>query len=66
MDYYEKRVIEISEMTNTPIKREGLNNLTDSEKLAVLYELTDSKDFIELLEFIQSSYNDADYCNSYR
>lgn len=59
MDYYEKRVIEISEMTNTPIKREGLNNLTDSEKLAVLYNLADSKDFIDLLEFIQSSYNDA-------
>lgn len=66
MDYYEKRILEISEMTNTPIKREGLNNLTDSEKLAMLYELTDSKDFIELLEFIQSSYNDTDYCNSYR
>ena len=66
MDYYEKRMQEIGEMTNTPIKRESLTNLSDSEKLAMLCELTDSKDFIELLEFIKSSYEDSDYCNSYR
>ena len=66
MDYYEKRYLQIGEMTNTPVKRENLNNLSDNEKLAMLYDLTDSKDFIDLLEFIQSAYDDADYCNSYR
>ena len=66
MDYYEKRMLEIGEMTSTPIKREGLNGLSNSEKITMLYELTDSKDFICLLEFIKSSYDDADYCNSYR
>ena len=66
MDYYEKRMLEIGEMTNTPIKREGLNGLSNSEKLTMLYELTESKDFIDLLEFIESGYDAVDYCNSYR
>lgn len=66
MDYYEKRMLEIGEMTNAPIKREGLNNLSDIEKLTMLYEITDSKDFVDLLEFIKSAYEDSDFCNSYR
>ena len=66
MNYYEKRMLEIGEMTNAPIKREGLNNLSDIEKLTMLYEITDSKDFVDLLEFIKSAYEDSDFCNSYR
>lgn len=66
MSYYEKQSLQISEMTSTPSKREKLNSLTDSEKLKIVYEMTDSKDIIELLDFIGGAYEDAGWCNSYR
>lgn len=66
MDYYEKRMLEIGEMVSTPVKREALISLSSTDKLALLYELTDSKDFVDLLEFIKSAYENSDFCNSYR
>lgn len=56
----------IYEMTSTPDKREVLNNLPDSEKLKLIYELTDSKSIIELLEFVECATEDAEWCQSYR
>ena len=66
MSYFEKRSLQISEMTSTPSKREDLNKLVDSEKLKILYEMTDTKNIIELLDFIKCAHEDADWCNSYR
>lgn len=56
----------IVEMTRTPQQRIDLENLTDKEKLALVLELTDSKTFVGVLEFIQQAEEDADYCQSYR
>lgn len=56
----------IYEMTNTLDKREALNNLPDSEKLKLIYELTDSKSIVELLEFVECAMQDAEWCQSYR
>lgn len=56
----------IYEMTNTPEKRETLSNLSDSEKLKLIYDLTDSTSIIEVLDFIGQSNEDSDWCNSYR
>ena len=66
MNYYEKRMLEIGEMVSTPVKREALISLSSTDKLALLCELTDSKDFVDLLEFIKSAYENSDFCNSYR
>lgn len=66
MSYFEKKSLQISEMTSTPSKREKLENLTDNEKLKILYEMTDTKNIIELLDFINNAHEDADWCNSYR
>ena len=66
MSYYEKHSLQISKMTDTPQKRAELNALPDSEKLKILHEMTDTSNIVELLDFIQYAYNDADWCNSYR
>lgn len=66
MSYFEKKSLQISEMTSTPSKREKLDNLTDNEKLKILYEMTDTRNIIQLLDFIKYAHNDADWCNSYR
>lgn len=56
----------IREMTNTPDKREALENLTDSEKLEIIKQLTDSKSFVEILYFIESANEDSEWCQLYR
>lgn len=56
----------IYEMTSTPDKREALENLTDSEKLEIIKQLTDSKSFVEILYYIESAQDDARWCQSYR
>ena len=66
MSYFEKQSLQISEMTSTPSKREELNNLVDSEKLKILYEMTDTENIVELLDFVKYAHEDANWCNSYR
>lgn len=66
MSYYENKYLEISKLTTLKESRDKVNSLSDNEKLKMLLELTDSKDFAELLGFIQSAYDDADFCQSYR
>lgn len=66
MSYFEKKSLQISEMTSTPSKRDKLNSLSDGEKLKILYEMTETKNIIELLDFIKYAHEDADWCNSYR
>lgn len=66
MSYYEKQSLQISKMTDTPQKREYLNALKDSEKLKILHELTDTREIVEILDFIKYAYDDAAWCNSYR
>lgn len=56
----------ICKMTSTPEQREILENLSVEDKLKLILSLTESSNFIELLGFIESAYNDADWCNSYR
>lgn len=56
----------IYEMTNTPDKRESLENLTDSEKLEIIKRLTESVSFIEVLSYIESAEEDSQWCQSYR
>lgn len=56
----------IYEMTNTPDKREALENLTDNEKLDIIKQLTDSKSFVEILYYIESADEDSQWCQSYR
>ena len=56
----------IYEMTSTPEKRESLEKLTDAEKLEVIKQLTDSRNFVEILEYIKSAQDDANWCRSYR
>lgn len=53
-------------MTSTPQKREALNALSDKEKLDLIYKLTDSKNIVDLLDFVDQSFDDADWCQSYR
>lgn len=59
-------LVSIHEMTNTPDKREVLENLTDSEKLEIIKQLTYSKSFVEILYFIESANEDSKWCQSYR
>ena len=56
----------VYDMTNTPDKREALENLTDSEKLEIIKQLTDSTSFVEILYYIESAIDDAKWCQSYR
>ena len=56
----------ISKMTGTPEQREMLENLSSEDKLQLILSLTDSSNFIDLLGFIKSAHNDADWCQSYR
>lgn len=56
----------IYEMTNTPAKREAIENLTDSEKLDIIKQLTKSNSFVEILSYIESAEDDASWCKSYR
>lgn len=56
----------IHEMTSTPDKRESLENLTDSEKLEIIKQLTDSISFIEILYYVESAQDNARWCQSYR
>ena len=53
-------------MTETPLQRESLNALSDTDKLKLILELTDSKSFIDVLEYIQQAEEDREYCQSYR
>ena len=56
----------IYEMTGTPDKREFLEKLTDEEKLEVIKQLTDSINFVEILYYIESAQDNANWCSSYR
>ena len=56
----------IVDMTKTPLQRESLNALSDTDKLRLILELTDSKSFIDALEYIQQAEEDRKYCQSYR
>ena len=56
----------IVDMVKTSSQREDLINLSDKDKIDLIFELTGSKNFIDVLEYIQQSGEDADYCQSYR
>ena len=56
----------IVSITSTPLQRESLNALSDTDKLKLILELTDSKSFIDVLEYIQQAEEDGKYCQSYR
>ena len=56
----------IYEMISTPTKRLELEGLSDENKLDLVMKLTESSNFIELLEYIKQSFDDAEWCNSYR
>lgn len=56
----------INSLISTPKKREVLLNKSDSEKLQLVMELTDSKNIIDLLDFIDGANEDKRYCDSYR
>lgn len=56
----------IYEMTSTPQKRDDLLSKSNQDKLEILYNLTDSIDFLDLLYFVEQAIEDAEYCKSYR
>ena len=56
----------IYEMISTPTKRSQLECLSDENKLDLVMKLTESSNFIELLEYIEQSFDDAKWCNLYR
>lgn len=56
----------IHDMTNTPYKRNELEKLSAEDKLQIILKLSESDNFIDLLYFIESAHNDADWCHSYR
>ena len=62
MDKWQK----IVDMIKTPSKREDLLNLSDKDKIDLIFELTDSKNFIDVLEYIKQAEEDSEYCQSYR
>ena len=62
MDKWQK----IVDMVKTPEKREGLLNLSNKDKIDLIFELTDSENFIDVLEYIKQAEEDANWCNSYR
>lgn len=53
-------------MTNTPCKRNNLENLSAEDKLQLILKLSESDNFVDLLYFIEQAYDDANWCNSYR
>ena len=57
---------QIHDITNTPCKRNELENLSAEDKLQIILKLSESDNFVDLLYFIEQSYNDADWCHSYR
>lgn len=57
---------EISQLIRTPNSRDALENLSDAEKLKLILRLTDSKNTVYLLEFIDQAIEDADWCSLYR
>ena len=56
----------IYEMINTPTKRSELEGLSDENKLDLVMKLTESSNFIELLEYIEQSFDNEKWCNLYR
>ena len=62
MDKWQK----IVDMMKTPEKREGLLNLSNKDKIDLIFELTDSENFIDVLEYIKQAEEDANWCYSYR
>ena len=56
----------IYKMIDTPTKRSDLEGLSDENKLDLVMKLTESSNFIELLEYIEQSFDDAEWCNLYR
>ena len=56
----------ISSMISTPNKRDDLLNKSDSEKLQLVMELTNSNNIIELLEFIDCANDNELWCKLYR
>ena len=56
----------IVDMVKTPSQREGLLNLSEKDKIDLIFELTDSENFIDVLEYIKQAEEDANWCNSYR
>ena len=62
MDKWQK----IVDMTKTPSQREDLLNLSDKDKIDLISDLTDSENFIAVLEYIQQAEEDSEYCQSYR
>lgn len=57
---------EISQLISTPNSRDALENLSDAEKLKLILRLTDSKNTVDLLEFIDQAIEDANWCSLYR
>ena len=55
----------IVDMVKTPEKREGLLNLSDKDKIDLIFELTDSENFICVLEYIKQAEEDVNWCYSY-
>ena len=56
----------IYDMTRTQDERNKLENLSNEDKLKIILELSESDNFIDLLYFIESAYNDSEWCRSYR
>ena len=56
----------IYELINTPKKRSELDYLSDTEKLDLVYKLSETKNIIELLELIDQAKEDGNYCLLYR
>ena len=56
----------IVDMVKTPSQIEGLLNLSDKDKIDLIFELTDSENFIDVLEYIKQAEEDANWCDSYR
>ena len=56
----------IVDMVKTHEKREGLLNLSEKDKIDLIFELTDSENFIDVLEYIKQAEEDANWCSSYR
>ena len=56
----------IYEMISTPTQRSELECLSDENKLDLVMKLTESSNFIELLEYIEQSFADEKWCNLYR
>lgn len=62
MDKWQK----IVDMLKTPPQREYLLNLSDKDKIDLIFELMDSENFIDVLEYIKQAEENANWCDSYR